>query len=132
MQAFVIINSVRMMINASVNVKNWLIKVYVIEDIFGILVIVNVNVIKSCDVGEYLDYKCLKKLANKLVEECTEIVEVKIASKNEHKGSFCILYIVLFSIFVAINIGIATYFIYYYWYLKKMFQVLNLILILKQ
>ena len=87
---------------------------------------------KSCDVGEYLDYKCLKKLANKLVEECTEIVEVKIASKHEHKGSFCILYIVLFSIFIAINIGIATYFIYYYWYLKKMFQALNLILILKQ
>ena len=38
---------------------------------------------KSCDIGEYLDYKnckCRKKLVDKLVEECTEnIVEVKIA-----------------------------------------------------
>ena len=38
---------------------------------------------KSCDVGEYLYYKsfrCRKKLADKLVEECTETVkEVKIA-----------------------------------------------------
>ena len=38
---------------------------------------------KSCDVGEYLDYKnckCRQKLANKLVEECTETVEeVKLA-----------------------------------------------------
>ena len=38
---------------------------------------------KSCDVGEYLDYK---KLADKLVEECTEnIDEVKMASGNMHK-----------------------------------------------
>ena len=37
----------------------------------------------SCDVGEYLDYencKCGKRLADKLVEECTEnIDEVKLA-----------------------------------------------------
>ena len=45
---------------------------------------------KSCDVGEYLDYqncKCSKRLADKLVEKCSEnIVEVKIASENEHKN----------------------------------------------
>ena len=80
---------------------------------------------KSCDVGEYLDYKkckCRKRLADKLVEhssakECTEnIDEVKIASKNGHKNnkySSWILYIFLFSIFFAINIGISAYFIYY-------------------
>ena len=74
---------------------------------------------KSCDVGEYLDYKnckCRKKLADKLVDECTETdEEVKIASKNEHKNefSFCILYIVLFSIIIAINSGIGAYFAYY-------------------
>ena len=73
---------------------------------------------KSCDVGEYLDYKnckCWKKLVDKLTEECTEnIDEVKIASENEHKNkcSFCILYIVLFSIIFTINIGITTYFVY--------------------
>ena len=73
---------------------------------------------KSCDVGEYLDYKnckCRKKLDNKLVEECNKTVEVvKIASKNEHKNEcsiMCILYIVLFSILFAINVGIATYFV---------------------
>ena len=45
---------------------------------------------KSCDVGEYLDYencKCRKRLADKLVEVCTEnIDEVKIASENKHKN----------------------------------------------
>ena len=40
------------MINADVNAKNWLTKEYVIKDLLGIQVIVNVNVI----IGEYLDY----------------------------------------------------------------------------
>ena len=74
---------------------------------------------KSCDVGKYLDYKNCKyrkKLADKLVEECTEnIHEVKVASENEHKNkcSSYILHIILFSIFFAINIGISAYFVYY-------------------
>ena len=72
---------------------------------------------KSCDIGEYWDYKnckCRKRLVNKLVEECSEnIDEVKIVSKNKDKCSSCILYIVLFSIFFTINVGIATYFAYY-------------------
>ena len=33
------------MINVDANVKNWLIKVYVIKDMLGIQVIVNANVI---------------------------------------------------------------------------------------
>ena len=72
---------------------------------------------KSCDVGEYLYYKsfrCRKKLADKLVEECTETVkEVKIVSENKNKGSFCVLYIVLFSIFFTISTVIGVYFVYY-------------------
>ena len=76
---------------------------------------------KSCDVGEYLDYdhcKCRKKLVDKLVAECTEnIDEVKIAEcnsvENIHKCSSCTLYILLVSIIFTINIGIATYFVYY-------------------
>ena len=73
---------------------------------------------KSCHVREYVDYKnckCRKNLANKLVQECPEnITEVNIASKNEHKNkcSSCILYIVLFSIFFAINIRTVAYFVY--------------------
>ena len=80
---------------------------------------------KSCDIGEYLDYencKCRKKVFDKLVEECTESIDkVEIASENEHKNkcSSCTLYIVLFSILFKISIGIATYFAYFYWYLKK-------------
>ena len=70
---------------------------------------------KSCDIGEYLDYescKCRKTLVDKLADECDEIVEeVKILDKNEDKCSSCILYIVLFSIFFTINVGIATYFV---------------------
>ena len=71
---------------------------------------------KSCDVGGYLDYencKCRKKFADKLVEECTEnIQEAKIV---HHKStcSSCILHIVLFSIFFAVNIGIGACFVYY-------------------
>ena len=74
---------------------------------------------KSCDVGEYLDYKnckCRKKIADKLIEEWTEILgEVKAASENRHKNkcNSCILYIVLFSILFVINVGIPTYFVYY-------------------
>ena len=76
---------------------------------------------KSCDVGEYLDNencKCRKTLVDKLVGECAENVEAaNIAeitlTENVHKYSSCTLYIVLFSIIFTINIGIATYFVYY-------------------
>ena len=71
---------------------------------------------KSCDAGEYLDYKnckCRKSLIDKLVEECNEIVEeVKIVCKNEDKCSFCIWCIVLNSILFTISIGIGVYFVY--------------------
>ena len=67
-----------------------------------------------------------KKLSDKLVQEYTETVEeVKLAritsakNENKHKCSSCMLYIVLFSIILTINIGIATYFVYFYLYLKK-------------
>ena len=82
---------------------------------------------KPRDVGEYLDYKnckCRKKLVDKLTEECTESIdEVKIAEgksvENVHKCSSCTLYIALFSIVFTVNVGIGTYFVYSYWYLKK-------------
>ena len=84
---------------------------------------------KSCDIGEYLGYsncKCRKNLFDKLVEECAEnIEETRLVEKtsaeneNKHKCSSCIPYIVLFSIFFTVSIGIATYFAYFYWYLKK-------------
>ena len=56
MQVFVIISNVGMMINAGVNAKNWLAKVYICDEGF----IKNPSNCeckcdKSCDVGEYLD-----------------------------------------------------------------------------
>ena len=43
-------------------------------------------------------------LIDKLVDECTETIdeEVKILDKNEDKCNSCILYIVLFSIFLQL------------------------------
>ena len=73
---------------------------------------------KSCDFSEYLDYKnckCKKRLVNKLVEECNETTdEVKLTeNENIYKCNSCILYIVLFSMFFTINVGIGTFFVYY-------------------
>ena len=84
-----------------------------IKDLFGIQVIVSVNVI-NYDTGQYLDYEncnCRKKLVDKLVnhssaEECTETLEeVKLAkitsmelhstelhsakNENKHKYTVC-------------------------------------------
>ena len=62
------------------------------------------------DVGEYLEYikcNCRKKIVDKLIEECTETVkEAKIENKYTHNS--CTMYIVLFSIFFTINIGIGA------------------------
>ena len=71
---------------------------------------------KSCDFSEYLDYKnciCKKRLVNKLIDECTETIdEEKIVSESKSKHNSWILYIVLFSIFFIINVGIGAYSVY--------------------
>ena len=75
-----------------------------------------------------------KKLADKLTEECNETVEeVKLAkiASAEHQCSSCTLYIVLFSVFFRINVGIGIYFVYSHWCSKKMLLVLRLVPILK-
>ena len=55
-------------------------------------------------------------MINKLIDECLETIEkrslVKIISTKCNHNS-CILYIVLFSIFLTINVGIGAYFVYY-------------------
>ena len=87
---------------------------------------------KACVISEYLDYenyKCRKKLVDKLVDECTETVEeVKITKiilaekENSYKCSSCTVYFLLFWIFFTINFGgISAYFVYFHGYLKKMF-----------
>ena len=54
MQVFVIINNARRKTSVDVNVKNWLTKVYVIKDLFGVLLFVNANIINY--VAMKIDY----------------------------------------------------------------------------
>ena len=86
---------------------------------------------KLCDVGEYLDYKsckCKKSLIDKLVEECSkniyenetlDIIPIDSIPLNVYKKvcSSCIVYIVLFLVFLITTI--CCVFIYFYWHLKK-------------
>ena len=71
------------------------------------------------DFSEYLDYKnciCKKRLVDKSADECDENIdeELEILDKNKDKcDDSCILYIVSFSIFFTINIGIGAHFVYY-------------------
>ena len=88
---------------------------------------------KSCNIGEYLDYKncqCRKRIIDKLVDECSEkIYENETLDKlplnaillNVYKNvcSSCMLYIILFVVFLITSICICCVFIYFYWYLKK-------------
>ena len=72
---------------------------------------------KSCDFGEYLHYencKCGKRLVDKLIEKCNEnIEETSLINSTKCKINSCITYIVLISVSFTMNIGTATYFIYY-------------------
>ena len=84
---------------------------------------------KGCDIGEYLDHencKCRKKLVDKSVDECTEIVEeVNLAeitlakNENSYVCSSCTVYIVVMMAIFTIFTGITTYFVYYNWSLIK-------------
>ena len=86
---------------------------------------------KLCDVGEYLDYKnckCRNKMVDKLVEECSENIDVNEIIFNETLNTIplnakvchsCTTYIVLFVIFLILSISISSAFIYFHWYLIK-------------
>ena len=91
------------------------------------------NSSKSCDVGEYLDYKnckCNRKIVGELVEECNkninenEMIYNETLNKiplNDYEivcGSFT-LYIALFVILLVISTVICAVFDYFYWYSKK-------------
>ena len=65
-----------------------------------------------------------KKLADKLIDECTEtIAEIKLANitftenENNYECGSCIVYIVLMIVAFTIFTGITVYLIYYNWYL---------------
>ena len=73
---------------------------------------------KSCDVEEYLDYencKCIKGLADKLVEECSKNIEKKqlhsskvvhyeTLNKIRYKGGSSKIYITSFAVTIIIEI----------------------------
>ena len=93
---------------------------------------------KSCDIGEYLDYKnckCRKKILDKFVGECSEniyenetidvislnAIPLNAIPLNVYKKvcNSCVVYIVLFVAFLITSICICSVFIYFHWYLKK-------------
>ena len=78
MQVFITISNVGIMINADVNANKWLIKVYVNKRFIWNPSNRECECDKLCDDGEYLDYvncKSRKRLVDKLVEECSEIID---------------------------------------------------------
>ena len=76
---------------------------------------------KSCDVGQYLDYKdfkCRKKLVDKFVEECSENTDENEMIHDDYRNvcNSCTIYIALFFIVFLIISGIRSTFIYFHWY----------------
>ena len=78
---------------------------------------------KSCDVGEYLDYKngkCRNKLVEELVEECSENIDgnkmlmlnetLDVIPLNDYKKicNSCTIYLVLFAVFDIKSICIGS------------------------
>ena len=72
---------------------------------------------KSCNIGEYLDYKnckCKKKLTDESIDECTKsIEEVKLSEitpfKNNCEYNSCKVYIALMIVVFTFFIGITIY-----------------------
>ena len=79
--------------------------------------------------------KCRKRINDKLVEECSEniyknenldiipldAIPLNTVPLNVYKKlcNSCVVYIVLFVVFLITSICISSAFIYFYWYLKK-------------
>ena len=96
---------------------------------------------KSCSIGEYLDYKnykCRQKIAGSLVKKCSKNIDENEIIYNEtvnvslsvYKCGSCILYIVLFVVYLVASVIISAVFVYlasviisavfyFHWYLKE-------------
>ena len=125
MAVLVIINNVGMSINPGVNVKNWLIKVYVIKDVFEILIIMSANLINHVILVSNYTMKTVYVEKSKLINRLSALPlknvlkmlkEVKIAkitstelhspeNENKHKCSSCTVYIALISVIFTVNVG---------------------------
>ena len=85
---------------------------------------------KSCEFGEYLDYRnCRKRLVDKLVDKCNENIDKKklcsikliynsYLNDYEKICSSCIVYTILLVIFFILSIIISSAFIYFHWSFK--------------
>ena len=105
---------------------------------------------KSCDVGEYLDYKnckCRKKLIDNLVEECSknidgndmfynrilDVISLNAIPLNLKKVcNSCTIYIVLFVVFFIISVCISSVFICFIGIYKRIMFMLSLNPVFKQ
>ena len=76
---------------------------------------------KSCNIGEYLDYKnckCEKRIIDKLVKECSENIykneTIDVIPLNVYKKvcNSCMVYIILFVVFLITSVCICCVFIF--------------------
>ena len=81
---------------------------------------------KSCDIGEYLDYKnckCRNKLVDKLVEDCSENIDgnrmlynesLDAIPSNDYKKvcNSCTIYIALFAVFFITSICMSSVYLF--------------------
>ena len=74
---------------------------------------------------DYENCKCRNNIADKLVEECTKIVDYN-ETLHEIPSNYslsdcvsCTPYIVLFTVFLVTSVIIGSVFVYFYWYSKK-------------
>ena len=88
---------------------------------------------KLCDIGEYLNYKnykCKKGIIDNLVDGCSEniydnetlpVIPLNAIPLNVYKKvcNSCMVYTVLFIVFLITSICTCCVIIYFYWYLKK-------------
>ena len=75
-QAFVIISSNGMVINASENANNYIIKAYAIRDLFGILVVTSVNVINNVMLVNIQTIQAQKKKKKKLTNWLKNVLKI--------------------------------------------------------
>ena len=82
---------------------------------------------KSCGIGQYLHYKncvCRNSLVDKLVEECTNVIDGdiiynKTLTVTSNNCSSYTSYIVLLTVFLSISVIISGTFVYFHWYKSK-------------
>ena len=75
-----------------------------------------------CEVGEYLNYasfKCIKRLADKLVEKCDEDIDesevIYNSTLNDYKKHVGLVLYTLLIIKIIIIMGINDVWFYFYW-----------------